>query len=252
MRVLVVLPTYNEQANIEQMLEAVRTTVPLCDILVVDDSSPDGTADFAEKIGDRLGQVNVFVRPDKAGLGPAYRAGFAWGMERGYDAFVEMDCDFSHDPSELPSLLAASAAGADLVIGSRYVPGGAIPAWSLSRKLLSRSGNIYANLVLGLGVADSTAGFRVYTAPLLQKIGLGGVQANGYGFQIEMTYRARRVGAVIQEVPIHFVDRVAGTSKMSRSVVTEALWLVTMWGFRRILGRGPAAVEVESGHSTLS
>jgi dolichol-phosphate mannosyltransferase len=238
-RVLVVLPTYNEQANIEQMLEAVRTAVPDVDVLVVDDSSPDGTADIAEKVGGRLGQVNVFVRPEKNGLGPAYRAGFAWGLERGYDAFVEMDCDFSHDPHELPSLLAVSAAGADLVIGSRYVPGGAIPAWSFSRKLLSRSGNIYANLVLGLGVADSTAGFRVYKATLLEKIGLDGVRANGYGFQIEMTYRSRRVGAAIKEVPIHFADRVAGTSKMSRSVVTEALWLVTTWGLRRLAGRGP-------------
>jgi dolichol-phosphate mannosyltransferase len=238
-RVLVVLPTYNERANIEQMLEAVRESVPLCDILVVDDSSPDGTADIAEKTGDRVGQVSVLVRPEKNGLGPAYRAGFAWGIERGYDAFVEMDCDFSHDPAELPSLLAAVDAGADLVIGSRYVPGGAIPAWSFRRKLLSRAGNIYANLVLGLGVADSTAGFRVYKATLLETIGIEDVQANGYGFQIEMTYLSRRVGAVIREVPIHFVDRVAGTSKMSSSVVSEALWLVTTWGLRRIGGHGP-------------
>lgn len=246
MRVLVVLPTYNEQANIEQMLEAVRTAVPEADVLVVDDSSPDGTADIADKVASRLGQVNVFVRPEKNGLGPAYRAGFAWGLERGYDAFVEMDCDFSHDPGELPSLLAASAAGADLVIGSRYVPGGAIPAWSFSRKLLSRSGNIYANLVLGLGVADSTAGFRVYKATLLEKIGLDGVRADGYGFQIEMTYRSRRANAVIKEVPIHFVDRVAGTSKMSRSVVTEALWLVTTWGLRRLIGHGPKGAPASS------
>ena len=239
MRVLVVLPTYNEQANVEQMLEALRREVPACDVLVVDDSSPDGTAEIAEKVGSALGQIDVFVRPEKNGLGPAYRAGFAWGLARGYEALVEMDCDFSHDPAELPTLLAASEQGADLVIGSRYVPGGAIPAWSSGRKLLSRSGNLYAKYMLGLGVQDSTAGFRVYKAALLETIGLENVRANGYGFQIEMTYRARRAGAVIKEVPIHFVDRVVGDSKMSRSVVTEALLLVTTWAMRRLLGKGP-------------
>ena len=221
------------------MLEALRREVPACDVLVVDDSSPDGTAEIAEKVGATLGQINVFVRPEKNGLGPAYRAGFAWGLERGYEAFVEMDCDFSHDPAELPCLLAASEQGADLVIGSRYVPGGSIPAWSASRKLLSRAGNLYARIMLGLGVQDSTAGFRVYKADLLKAIGLENVRANGYGFQIEMTYRSRRAGASIKEVPIHFVDRVVGISKMSRSVVTEALWLVTTWAFRRVLNKGP-------------
>jgi dolichol-phosphate mannosyltransferase len=239
-QVLVVLPTYNEQANIERMLEAIRAAVPACDILVVDDSSPDGTAAIAEKVGERIGQISVLTRKSKDGLGPAYRAGFTCGLEQGYEAFVEMDSDFSHDPAELPKLLAAAEAGADLVIGSRYVEGGSIPAWSKSRELLSRSGNLYANLVLGLGVHDSTAGFRVYTAGLLRRIGISKVQANGYGFQIEMTYRSRRAGANIKEVPIHFVDRIAGNSKMSRSVVTEALALVTIWGARRFFGLGPS------------
>jgi dolichol-phosphate mannosyltransferase len=253
-QVLVVLPTYNEQTNIERMLEALRDASPACNILVVDDSSPDGTAATAEKVAERIGQISVLSRKSKDGLGPAYRAGFAWGLERGYDAFVEMDSDFSHDPAELSRLLAAAEAGAELVIGSRYVEGGSIPAWSKSRELLSRSGNIYANLVLGLGVHDSTAGFRVYSAGLLRRIDIAKVRANGYGFQIEMTYRARRVGATIKEVPIHFVDRVAGSSKMSRSVVTEALALVTIWGVRRFFGVGPndAAATSVSGQTAVA
>lgn len=235
MRVLVVLPTYNESANIERMLREVRKHVPAADILVVDDSSPDGTADVARAAGEELGQIEVYVRPEKNGLGPAYRAGFAWGLERGYEGFVEMDSDFSHDPAALPSLVAAFEAGAELVIGSRYVPGGSIPEWSTSRRLISRFGNIYAKILLGLGVEDSTAGFRVYAATLLRRIALDRVRADGYGFQIEMTYLARRAGAQIVEVPIRFVDRVEGVSKMSTSTVTEALALVTIWGIDRIL-----------------
>jgi len=233
-RVLVVLPTYNERANIERILAAVRANLPAADVLVVDDSSPDGTAEAAEKAAAELGSIEVLVRPEKNGLGPAYRAGFAWGLERGYEAFVEMDSDFSHDPSALPELVAPIEAGADLVIGSRYIPGGSIPEWSASRRLLSRSGNIYANMLLGLGVEDSTAGFRVYGARILRAIDLDTVRADGYGFQIEMTYRARRAGAVICEVPIRFVDRVEGTSKMSTSTVSEALLLVTGFGLKRI------------------
>jgi dolichol-phosphate mannosyltransferase len=233
-RVLVVLPTYNERENIERILAAVRANLPGADVLVVDDSSPDGTAEVAEKAAAELGSIEVLIRPEKNGLGPAYRAGFAWGLERGYEAFVEMDSDFSHDPAALPELVAPIEAGADLVIGSRYIPGGSIPEWSASRRLLSRSGNIYAKVVLGLGVEDSTAGFRVYSARILGAIDLGTVRADGYGFQIEMTYRARRAGAVIKEVPIRFVDRVEGTSKMSTSTVSEALLLVTGFGLKRI------------------
>jgi dolichol-phosphate mannosyltransferase len=239
MRVLVVLPTFNEAANIERMLREVRKHLPDASILVVDDSSPDGTAEIAERAAGELGAIEVLVRPEKNGLGPAYRAGFAWGLERGYDGFVEMDSDFSHDPAALPSLVAAFAAGAELVIGSRYVPGGSIPDWSLRRRLLSRFGNRYAKALLGLRVEDSTAGFRVYAASLLRRIPLDEVRADGYGFQIEMTYRARRAGAPITEVPIRFVDRVEGESKMSMSTVTEALALVTVWGLRRLVGSGP-------------
>ncbi len=234
MRVLVVLPTYNEAGNIERMLGEVRKHLPAATVLVVDDSSPDGTAEIARRAAEELGGIEVLVRPEKNGLGPAYRAGFAWGLAEGYDGFVEMDSDFSHDPAALPALVGAFEDGAELVIGSRYVPGGSIPDWSLSRRLLSRFGNRYANVVLGLGVQDSTAGFRVYSASLLRRIPLDEVRASGYGFQIEMTYRARQAGAPISEVPIRFVDRVEGTSKMSMSTVTEALGLVTLWGLARL------------------
>jgi dolichol-phosphate mannosyltransferase len=236
-RVLVVLPTYNESATIARILKAVRTSLPEAHVLVVDDSSPDGTAKLAEEAAGELGSIDVLVRPEKNGLGPAYRAGFAWGLEQGYEAFVEMDSDFSHDPAALPQLVAPLERGYDVAIGSRYIPGGHIPNWKLSRRLLSRGGNVYADVLLGLGVNDSTAGFRAYSARALQAIELDRVHADGYGFQIEMTYRARRAGASIIEVPISFVDRVEGSSKMSRAVVTEAMWLVTLWGARRALQR---------------
>ncbi len=234
-RTLVVLPTYNECANIDSVLRAVRANLPAANILVVDDSSPDGTADIARKLVGELGSIDVTVRPEKQGLGPAYLAGFRWGIDRGYEAFVEMDSDFSHDPASLPALIQPMTEGADLVIGSRYVPGGSIPDWKLSRRLLSRFGNLYAKWMLDLGVEDSTAGFRVYSERVLKKIDLDAVTASGYGFQIEMTYRAKQAGATICEVPIRFVDRVNGESKMSSSVVTEALALVTKWGIRRIV-----------------
>ena len=234
MRILVVLPTYNEGTNIEAILRAVRANLPAANILVVDDSSPDGTADIAKRLSGELGSIDVIVRPEKNGLGPAYLEGFHWGIDRGYEAFVEMDSDFSHDPASLPSLIQPMTEGADLVIGSRYVPGGSIPDWKLSRRLLSRFGNLYAKWMLNLGVEDSTAGFRVYSERILKKIDLDAVTASGYGFQIEMTFRAKQAGAAIHEVPIRFVDRVNGKSKMSSSVVTEALALVTKWGIRRL------------------
>ena len=239
MRVLVVLPTYNEAANIDTVLRRVRAAVPDATLLVVDDNSPDGTAKIAEDTGVEIGDVAVLARPGKAGLGSAYRAGFAWGLERGYDAFVEIDSDLSHDPAAIPSLLAPLSQGYELVIGSRYVPGGAIPDWSWHRRLLSRGGNIYSSALLGLHVADSTAGFRVYTASVLQRIELNAVRADSYGFQIEMTYRAVQAGARVREVPIRFVDRVEGTSKMSLYTVVEALALVSLWGARRVVRRTP-------------
>jgi len=235
MRVLVVLPTYDERENIEAILETVRAVVPEASVLVVDDGSPDGTAELAEKAAADLGGIEVLRRAGKTGLGSAYRDGFRWGLARGYEAFVEMDSDFSHDPKVLPELLGALGDGVGLVIGSRYVPGGTIPNWSVSRRLISRLGNIYANVLLGLAVEDSTAGYRVYAATLLRRLDLDRVRADSYGFQIEMTHLARQAGAGIVEVPIHFVDRVAGTSKMSTFTVVEAFVLVTRWGLHRIL-----------------
>lgn len=248
MRILVVVPTYNEAENIEKVLGRIHDALPDAGILVVDDGSPDGTAELADKVAVTLPDLHVLRRPAKSGLGSAYRAGFRWGLERGYEACVEMDADFSHDPSALPGLVAPLSAGYEVSIGSRYVKGGSIPNWSWHRHLLSWGGNRYATVLLGLGVADSTAGFRAYAATVLNRIPLDEVRAEGYGFQIEMTYQAKQAGAAITEVPIRFVDRVAGESKMSSAIVIEALGLVTLWGLRRasrkvagLLGRPPAA-----------
>jgi dolichol-phosphate mannosyltransferase len=233
MKVLVVLPTYNEIENIERVLRRVRTAVADATVLVVDDGSPDGTADVAETIGKELGNVEVLRRHEKSGLGSAYRAGFHWGLDNGFEACVEMDSDLSHEPEALPGLLAPLHEGYEVVIGSRYVPGGSIPNWAWHRRLISRGGNVYADALLGLGVADSTAGFRAYAASLLRRLELDRIKAEGYGFQIEMTYQAKRAGATIVEVPIRFVDRVEGTSKMSTFIVAEAFGLVTWWGVQR-------------------
>ncbi|HEY4929092.1 MAG TPA: polyprenol monophosphomannose synthase [Acidimicrobiales bacterium] len=236
MDVLVVLPTYNESENIDHVLRRIRASLPAATVLVVDDGSPDGTADQAEILAKELGSVEVMRRAGKSGLGSAYRAGFAWGLERGFDACIEMDADLSHEPEALPALVAPLADGKELVIGSRYIPGGVIPNWAWHRRLLSRAGNIYASTLLGLGVADATAGFRAYGAPLLARLDLDSIRAEGYGFQIEMTYAAKRAGAPIIEIPIRFVDRVEGESKMSTFIVAEALGLVTLWGIQRLFG----------------
>lgn len=218
------------------MLRALRGVVPDCSILVVDDGSPDGTAQRVRDVANEMGSIELLERTSKSGLGGAYRAGFRWGLDHGYDSFVEIDCDFSHDPAALPTLL-RTASTHEVVIGSRYVPGGSIPQWTLMRRLLSRGGNQYATIMLGLHVSDSTAGFRVYSKSALEKIGFETVTADGYGFQIEMTYRARRHGASIIEVPISFSDRERGQSKMSSAIVVEALWLVTKWAALRVVGR---------------
>ncbi len=235
METLVVLPTFNEAQTIEEVLRRTRAALPATSVLVVDDGSPDGTADIAEKVGAELGRVEVMRRSAPMGLGDAYRAGFAWGLAQGADVMFEMDSDLSHDPAALPTLLAAVEKN-DLVIGSRYVPGGSIPQWGLHRRLLSRGGNVYSALMLGVPVKDMTSGFRAYRAELLRRMDLNTVRADGYGFQIEMTYRAAQRGARITEVPIRFIDRELGQSKMSSRIVVEALELVTKWGLTR-LGR---------------
>src|SRR5271165_5687017 len=186
MRVLVVLPTYNEAENIENVLGQVRAALPEASVLVVDDGSPDGTAKIVEEVGGALGRVDLLSRPGKAGLGSAYRDGFAWALARDFAVVVEMDSDLSHDPAALPGLIAPLSAGVDLAIGSRYVPGGSIPNWSPFRRLISRGGNLYADVLLGLGVRDSTAGFRAYASSLLRRIDLSTIRADSYGFQIEM------------------------------------------------------------------
>lgn len=232
MRTIVIIPTYLEAENIADVLGKVRNAVPEADLLVVDDSSPDGTADLARAAGEELGRVEVIVRPGKDGLGGAYRAGFKHAFARGYEVVVQMDADLSHPPDRLPALLAEVGKGADIAIGSRYVPGGATANWPLVRRLLSRTGNFYASNVLGLGVRDATAGFRAYRADILQTVEASATKATGYGFQLELSYRAHRLGATIVEVPITFNDRVRGVSKMSWHIIGEAMSLVTWWGLR--------------------
>lgn len=236
MQPLVIIPTYQEAENVADVLARVRASVPEAHVLVVDDGSPDGTADLAEEAGRELGQVHVLRRPAKSGLGPSYRAGFAWGLERGHEVLIEMDADLSHDPAVLPQLIGAvtepGPGRADLAIGSRYVPGGSVPGWPTHRRLLSQWGNRYVGLMLRMPVRDATAGFRAYTAEILQRIGLDQVRADGYGFQIEMAYEVSKAGGAIREIPISFTDRIRGESKMHPGIVTEALWLVTRWGVR--------------------
>src|SRR3984957_3259850 len=209
-RPLVIIPTYNEAENIERILRRIAASLPEAGVLVVDDGSPDGTGDLVKALAAELPDVHLLARKEKSGLGSAYRAGLAWGLDRGYDALIEMDADFSHDPGALPVLLAPLDEGYDVAIGSRYVKGGHVPNWARHRHLLSQGGNRYASIVLGLHVSDSTAGFRAYSAGIMRKLDLEIIRAEGYGFQIEMTYRAKQQGATIKEVPITFVDRVAG------------------------------------------
>jgi glycosyltransferase involved in cell wall biosynthesis len=239
MRTLVIIPTYLEAEYIADVLGQVRGAAPQADVLVVDDASPDGTADLARAAAAELGQVEVIVRPGKGGLGGAYRAGFKHAFAHGYEVVVQMDADLSHPPDRLPALLAEVDKGADIAIGSRYVKGGATANWPLVRQLLSRAGNFYASNVLGLGVRDATAGFRAYRADILYTVETSATKATGYGFQLELSYRAHRLGATIVEVPITFNDRVRGVSKMSWHIIGEAMSLVTWWGLRdRVLRRG--------------
>ena len=231
-RVLVCTPTYIEATNITELLHRVRAALPDADILVLDDNSPDGTADVAEKAAAEVGFVEVLRRPSKRGLGDAYRAGFAVGVARDYDVIVQIDADLSHDPAVLPQLIAALENGADLSIGSRYVPGGSTPYWPWRRKALSRYGNLYTAYMLHTNVHDNSAGFRAYKIETLKAVEYETTRAMGYGFQIELAYRVARWGGRVVEVPITFTDRVRGTSKMSLSVMAEEMLLISWWGIR--------------------
>ncbi len=233
--VTVVVPTYNEAENLPVVAAGVRAQG--FRLLVVDDASPDGTGDLADRLADGDHLVEVLHRPAKAGLGRAYAAGFDAALESGAEVIIEMDADLSHDPTDLPRLVAAIEAGADLVVGSRYVPGGSTPDWPLSRRLISRGGNLYARILLDLDVRDATAGFRAFRRAALDKLPFRTVEASGYGFQIEMMWAADRAGLRIVEIPIVFRDRVAGTSKMDRAIVVEAMRLVTRWGVDRMVSR---------------
>ncbi len=231
-----ILPTYNEAENIEPFARAVtgqlETVGMPFTVLIVDDGSPDGTGRIADRLADELPRLRVLHRPHKAGLGRAYLAGFAMALEAGAELVLEMDSDFSHDPADLPRLIAASRA-ADLVLGSRYVPGGGVTDWGLLRRLVSRGGSAYARLVLGVPVRDLTGGFKCFNRRVLEGIELAEVQANGYQFQIELTYRAARAGFTVTEVPILFRERRVGTSKMTPRIALEAVWRVPALRFRK-------------------
>lgn len=231
MRVLVVVPTYQEAANVGRFLAALRAAVPDADVLVVDDNSPDGTGALAEQAAAELGQVKVLHRPGKQGLGTAYRAGFAVALDEGYEAVVQMDADLSHDPSVVPVMLERLADGADAVVGSRYVAGGGTVDWPLHRRVLSRWGNRYTATVLRLPLRDVTSGFRAYRAATLRAIDPATTTAEGYAFLTELARRLVRGGATVTEVPITFVDRAYGESKMSGSIIRESMVLVTGWGW---------------------
>ncbi|MEV5705614.1 polyprenol monophosphomannose synthase [Actinoallomurus sp. NPDC052274] len=228
-RVLVIIPTYNERENLEIIVDRVRAAVPTVDILIADDASPDGTGEIADEIAARDEQVHVLHRQGKEGLGAAYVAGFGWGLEHGFEVLVEMDADGSHQPEELPRLLGALE-HSDLAIGSRWVRGGEVQNWPKNREVLSRGANTYARLMLGIPVRDSTGGFRAYRATTLRKIGIDDVTSQGYCFQVDLTLRTVRCGLQVAEVPITFVERERGNSKMSRDIIVEAFRRVTGWG----------------------
>lgn len=234
-RLLVVVPTYQERDNLEPISRRLFAALPTAHLLVVDDNSPDGTGDIADALAAADARVHVVHRGAKAGLGTAYVRGFGWAHQRGYDVVVEMDADGSHWPEQLPRLLSALR-DADLVLGSRWVAGGTVEHWPLSRRLLSRGGNVYTRVLLGLPLADATGGFRAYRRAVLEALPLERVASQGYCFQVDLAWRAWRSGFTVVEVPITFTERQTGRSKMSRAIVIEALWRVTWWGVHDRLG----------------
>lgn len=239
---LVVVPTYDERATIDEVVARTLAHEGL-ELLVVDDGSPDGTGRRVEELAADEPRLHVLHRPGKQGLGSAYRVGLRWGLDRGHDVLVEMDADLSHDPDVLPALVAATAR-ADLVLGSRYVPGGGVENWAWSRRLLSRLGNVYVRLLTGVPLHDATSGFRAFRAPVLEAIAVDALRSEGYSFQLETALAAWRAGFVTTEVPITFTERRAGASKISRGIVLEALWRVLRWSLRR--GRRPGRTHPAS------
>jgi dolichol-phosphate mannosyltransferase len=236
-RAVVCLPTYDERENLEPMLHALRDVLGPDDrVLVIDDNSPDGTGELADRLAAELDRVEVLHRPRKEGLGPAYLAGFRRALELGAELVVEIDCDFSHDPADVPRLLDA-AGDAELVLGSRYVPGGSVENWGAVRRAISAGGSLYARLLLGVPVRDLTGGFKCFRRAVLEAIDLDAVHSRGYAFQIETTYRALRRGFRVREIPIRFADREAGGSKMSRSIVLEAVWKVPLLRLAALRGK---------------
>lgn len=229
-RTLVILPTYDECDTLEEVVSGVLAAASLVEVLVVDDSSPDGTGEIADRLSARHSRVHVMHRPSKLGLGSAYRNGFRWGLDRGYDVLVEMDADLSHDPAALPQLLAATS-WADLVLGSRYVPGGRTENWPWHRRALSRGGNRYVQLVSGVPVHDATSGYRAFRRDVLEELEVDSLRSEGYSFQLETVLHAWRRGFTIAELPITFVERRSGASKISRAIVFEALWRVLIWSW---------------------
>ncbi|WP_405592456.1 polyprenol monophosphomannose synthase [Streptomyces sp. NBC_01190] len=241
-KVLVIIPTYNEAENIQPIVRRVRASVPDAHVLIADDNSPDGTGKFADELANTDEQVHVLHRRGKEGLGAAYLAGFAWGIEAGYGVLVEMDADGSHQPEELPRLLTALKS-ADLVLGSRWITGGRVVNWPKSREILSRGGSTYSRLLLDVPIRDVTGGYRAFRKETLEALGMAEVASAGYCFQVDLAWRAVKAGLHVVEVPITFVERERGDSKMSRNIVVEALWRVTAWGVGaragKITGRHP-------------
>lgn len=230
MRVLTIIPTYNELESLPRTLARLRAAVPHVDVLIADDNSPDGTGKIADEFAAADSQVHVLHRAGKEGLGAAYLAGFAWGLDAGYDVIVEMDADGSHQPEQLPRLLDAIDQGADLVLGSRWVSGGKVVNWPLHRKLISTCGSLYSRILLGIKIRDITGGYRAFRRTTLEALDLDAVDSVGYGFQVDMLWRVCQKGMKVVEVPITFVERELGASKMSGNIVTEAMLNVTKWG----------------------